>query len=191
MPPRRSGTTGTAPRNAPSVKTPKSSDLIVPVSSPYLLCATNVLMPGFGTVLAACVNPEGFNRKVFALGLLIHFIFFMGFAQWPVHLCIAAVLVFCELSLQFCCNVAHVLTACATNCCIICPPVWCGIHFMHFWFAFSTFPVRMAFCCSFAVFCLTMPGAAFWVCHLGARFLHMYWDYQMIRMSEAKLGNGQ
>ena len=170
--------------------TAKATDLIVPVSSPYLLCAANVLMPGLGTCISACVNPDGFNKKVLGLGFLIHFIFFMGFAQWPVHLCIAAVLVWCELSLQFCCNLAHLVTCFATNCCIICPPVWCGIEFLHFWFCFSTFPVRMAFCCSFAVFCFTMPGATFWCLHLGARCLHMWHDYQTIKMSEAKKGNG-
>ena len=59
----------------------KVQDLVVPVATPYLLCGANILVPGLGTCIQACVNDQGFNPKVLGLGFLIHFIFFVGFAQ--------------------------------------------------------------------------------------------------------------
>ena len=80
--------------------TAKATDLIVPVTTPYAHAAVNVLCPGLGTSIAACVNPEGFNGRLLGLGFLIHFVFFLSFASYPVHLFIACAFVFCEVTIQ-------------------------------------------------------------------------------------------
>ena len=75
--------------------TAKPTDLIIPVTTPYAHALANILCPGLGTSIAACVNPEGFNWRLLALGFFIHFLYFMSFASYPVHMFIACVFVFC------------------------------------------------------------------------------------------------
>ena len=175
----------------------KATDLIAPVQTPYLLCGANVLMPGLGTMIQACVNAEGFNRKTFGLGLFIHFLFFLGFAQWPVHACLAAVMTALMLACDFCIDVATIAVHVAsmfgcvfTSLCCCLWPVWWAFWFFEFFMQCTTQPVRLACMMLFWGMCWMMPWLTMFTLHIGARAIHMWHDYQTIKMSEAKLGNG-
>ena len=87
--------------------TTKATDLIVPVTTPYVLAVVNILCPGLGTMIAACVNPEGFNGRLLGLGFLIHFLFILSFVSYPVLMAIACVFVFFEITMFCCCTFFH------------------------------------------------------------------------------------
>ena len=166
----------------------KVNDMVVPVATPYLLCGANILIPGLGTCISACVNDVGFNAKTLGLGLLIHFIFFVGFAQWPVHMfiacCVTCFMIACEYTIQ----TAHMCCCFWSNCTCCFAPV---VHYFHAWFMFATCPARIMCMVSVCCFCYMMPDMMLMVCHCLARGLHMYHDYQTIKMSECKRGNGK
>ena len=166
--------------------TAKASDLIVPVTTPYVHAAVNVLCPGLGTSIAACVNPEGFNGRLLGLGFLIHFVFFLSFASYPVHMFIACVCVFCEITMLVLCCLGH-------NCfdmlnCMLCwwlPCVCLPVGWVSFWAR----PLRLVYTVSLIGMMLWVPELAFFCLHFGARLVNMWHDYQTVKISQARFGN--